>query len=265
MSNAFDRMAIDYDEEFSHAMLGSLLRKRVWRIVDQCFTTGDQILELNCGTGEDALHLLQKGVHVHATDASEEMLQLVEKKSTSYFNLLQGPTAAGRLTYEQLDINNLGMWQPDTTFDGVLSNFGGLNCVNDLAPVAEQLHRVCKPDATVMLCIMGPYVPWEWLWYGLRGDFTKAFRRLSRSGVQWREMHICYPSLRKTKNLFSPYFHHKKTVGLGALLPPPYTEAWAKKHPAFIRGLNRLEQRLESTSLLTWLADHYLLIFSRKR
>lgn len=262
MKSTFDGMAADYDREFSHTFLGGLLRKRVWRHIDQHFQANDHILELNCGTGEDAIHLIKRGVNVHATDVSNNMLQVVKKKADGLHSQ-QNPSKA-QLSYEQVDINKLDQWQCNIKFDGVISNFGGLNCVADLTEVAEQLHRLCKPEAKIIVCIMGPFLPWEWLWFCCRGEFKKAFRRLTPGGVRWRDATIYYPSQRQVKHSFANFFNLQSCFGLGALVPPPYTEEWACKHPRLIKKLDRWEQACETMFPLRWLADHYVMTFVNK-
>ena len=41
---------------------------------------GERVLELNCGTGEDAVHLARRGVRVLATDNSPRMLAAARSK-----------------------------------------------------------------------------------------------------------------------------------------------------------------------------------------
>ena len=53
---------------FTESRLGELLRQAVWRRLDDVFRPGDRVLELDCGTGEDAVHLARRGVRVLATD-----------------------------------------------------------------------------------------------------------------------------------------------------------------------------------------------------
>ncbi|MGB2772026.1 MAG: methyltransferase domain-containing protein, partial [Anaerolineae bacterium] len=77
---AFDDSAATYDDAFTESTIGRLLRAAVWRRLDAQFRAGDRVLELNCGTGADAIHLAQRGVHVLATDVSEAMLAVTRRK-----------------------------------------------------------------------------------------------------------------------------------------------------------------------------------------
>jgi hypothetical protein len=56
LGSPFDEMAADYDRSFTASAIGSLMRQAVWRRLDACFRPGDRVLELNCGTGTDAIH-----------------------------------------------------------------------------------------------------------------------------------------------------------------------------------------------------------------
>ena len=67
---AFDDLAREYDAEFTTTALGSVLRAMVWKRYEHCFAGREHLLEIGCGTGEDAVHLARRGYRVLATDAS---------------------------------------------------------------------------------------------------------------------------------------------------------------------------------------------------
>jgi hypothetical protein len=80
-SSAFDAFAADYDATFTHTALGQRLRRRVWRVLADYFQAGQTVLELACGTGEDAVWLAQRGLTVTATDGSAEMVRATAVKA----------------------------------------------------------------------------------------------------------------------------------------------------------------------------------------
>jgi ubiquinone/menaquinone biosynthesis C-methylase UbiE len=57
---AFDALAGEYDKMFTTSLIGRAQREAVWDVLDRTFFPGEKILELNCGTGEDALHLARR-------------------------------------------------------------------------------------------------------------------------------------------------------------------------------------------------------------
>lgn len=259
----FDSLAGDYDRSFTDSVLGRRMRQAVWRRLDARFMPGSRILELNCGTGEDALYLAQRGVFVLATDAAPGMLRVAQAK-------IQKAGVEDKVTLQSMNIEALagGAFPfpeavPASGFDGALSNFGGLNCVPDLTTVAVGLAGCLRPGAVAMLCLMGPFCPWEWGWFLRQGQPKKAFRRLRPGGASWHGLTVSYPSIRAVRHAFSPYFRLLRAGAIGALLPPPYTEAWIVQHACLLNILSRWERRLESLPVLPALADHYLLEFER--
>ena len=86
MTQEFDIAAVSYDNDFTQSHTGRLQREQVWKYLDQRLKTKKNlhILELNCGTGEDALHLAQSGHVVTATDISDEMLAQAKNKISEH-------------------------------------------------------------------------------------------------------------------------------------------------------------------------------------
>src|SRR5688500_4022031 len=152
---AFDRMAADYDRSFTASAIGRRMRAAVWRRLDATFRPGERVLELNCGTGEDAVHLARRGVRVVATDISSAMLAKARSK-------VERAGVAESVELVQLRIEDLSNRPIPGSFDGVLSNFGGLNCVDNLSGAGRALAAMLRPGARALLCVMGPAVPWEW-------------------------------------------------------------------------------------------------------
>lgn len=257
VAHPFDALASDYDSAFTRSLIGGLMRTAVWRRLDAAFAPGRHVLELSCGTGEDAVHLARRGVQVLATDIAAAMVAATRAKAA-------GAGVSRLVTARQLDMTDLNSATlPGAPFDGAFSNFGGLNCVDNLEPVAAGLAAALKPGATLLLCVMGPLVPWEWAWYMEQGQPGKALRRLRPGGVPWRGLTIRYPAIPTLRRAFAPWFVVRRVAAVGALVPPSYCEPWANSHPALVWALARLEARLEQLPVLTWLADHYLIELER--
>ena len=254
----FDPLAAGYDAEFTATPLGTLLRQAVQRRLDARFAAGDRVLEIACGTGEDAVHLGRRGVRVLATDAAEAMVERTREKVAAAG--LAGIVEPRRLAIEEL-ATLTGSFSP---FDGAFSAFGGLNCVADLPAVARDLAALVRPGAALLLCVMGPLVPWEWAGFLGRGEPGKAFRRLRRGGVPWRGVTVRYPTPASLRRAFAPAFRSVQLSAVNALLPPTEWEGWAARHPRLLSRLARWERRLETVPPLPWLADHYLLELARR-
>ena len=256
---AFDQMAKDYDEVFTRSMIGRTQRNAVWSVATEVFPRGSHVLELNCGTGEDALFLARNGVSVTACDASPEM---VDVASSRWRN--EAPNA--RISFNLLPTERLRELKPATTFDGAFSNFSGLNCVADLEQTAADLAALLPLRAPLLLCLSTRFCLWEMLWYAFHGKFRKAFRRCSgHATAQSGELTIdvYYPTVRKLERLFWPFFRLRSFTGIGVTVPPSYVEPWIRKHPRLLNSMSTIDKTISALPVFRVLGDHMLLHFER--
>jgi SAM-dependent methyltransferase len=253
---AFEQLAGDYDSDFTHTALGSALRRVVWLRADEMFAGAQRVLDLGCGTGEDALRLAARGASVLGIDAAAAMVAAASEKA-------RHAGCDARAQFRCLPIEELNSGLSGESFDGALSNFGALNCVNDLDQVAADLAARLVPGARLLWVIMGRYVPWEWAWYLLHADPARAVRRL-RGRTGWRGMTISYPTPRKVRRSLRPYFSIDAVRPLGVALPPSYAAAWLGRRPRTLRFLSRAEACAQRLPLLAGLADHYLVEATRR-
>ena len=254
---AFDAIAATYDAAFTRTAVGSTLRAMVWSRLEQAFRAPQRLLELGCGTGEDALWLARHGVEVVATDASSKMIEVARQKFGREDN-------AAPVAFHCLPMERLGMLADKRPFDGVFSNFGAINCVSDLPGLIAEIADRLVPGARLVWVVMGRHVPWEWLWYVARGEPAKAFRRYSRQGAQWRGMRIAYPTPKQMAALLMPYFEIAHVAPLGWALPPTYAAGWVDRSPRALAALSKLEGLAHGCAALAKMADHYI-IEARRR
>ena len=259
---AFDRLAESYDAKFTDSVVGRLQRQIVWDALSSAFYRGDFVLELNCGTGEDALFLAKRGLSVLACDASEKMIAIATRRKQREF-------PGGRLEFRLSPNEALG--QLDTAgqrFDGALSNFSGLNCVEDLRSVATTLAGRIKPRGRVFICMSTRACAWEIVWHLARGNFRKAFRRLSGSTVATVEgvrVSVHYPTARQIRRAFAPSFRICSMRAVGLFIPPSYAETWSAGHPRLLSLLALIDRATRSLPGMRQLGDHILIEFERVR
>ena len=261
----FDPAAPAYDTDFTETTLARWLRELVWEQIADIFRPGDHVLELGCGTGEDALWLARRGVRVTATDASGEMLEVGRLK-------VEGVGLLDWVTFQKLDIGYsiLGIGSiPNIPYpiSHIFSNFGPLNCLSERKTLAEGLAKVVPPGGKVVLVVMGPFCLWEMAWYLGHLQFRTAFRRW-RAGIPAHTggggmVRVWYPSPARLRAEFAPHFRLMKTVGIGAFLPPSYLSHFVDRWPGFFGRLREWERRWGGVFPWTWVNDHYLMVLER--
>jgi SAM-dependent methyltransferase len=242
---AFDRIASQYDELWTRSPVGRLQRTAVWRRLDILFEGAGVLLDLGCGTGEDALHFMRNGISVRAIDASPEMVRIARRRGVD----------ASVLGIEELH-------RVQGYFDGVTSNFGAFNCLGDLHAIRSPLARLIRPGGHLAVCILGRFCLWETAWYLLRGEPRKAYRRWGPK--QWGaslRIPVRFLSVRQLARAFHPEFALRDWRGVGAFVPPSYVRGLPL---SLLEALGTLDSYVAHAPLLRALADHRLVIFVRK-
>ena len=256
VDEAFGSLAVSYDEDFETLPAARRLRSLIWEIYLQNFKPGDSLLELNCGTGTDALALAAQGINIHATDISRRMLDVFHQK------LADSPWKH-RITIEPLAFNQLSQLR-GRTFDGVYSNMGGLNCEGDLQRVASDLHALIKPGGMFIGTFLGDKAVWEFLSFALRGDFRNAFRRRSPNGclanVGGVQVRTFYYSPERVLSYFSPHFTKLMLVGLNIFTPPPTSQGAYRALGKGMDILERIDVALMKQFPFNRIGDHFLIV-----
>lgn len=259
--NAFDEIAETYDASFTDSAIGWAQRKAVWKEVDRNFTARQRVLEINCGTGVDALHLASQGVHVTACDSSPRMIALARQRAGL---AVISPTVDFRvLANEQIETLH-----SEGPFDGILSNFSGLNCIPDLSFLADDLAQLVKEPSSMVLCLFGRFCIWETFWYLSRGNIRKATRRFAQEGSSAAlsarsKTNVWYHSVRKLKKAFAPHFRLLRWKGVGITVPPSYLDFLATRYPQSFHLASQIDPWLGNCPAFRAMADHMLLTFER--
>jgi ubiquinone/menaquinone biosynthesis C-methylase UbiE len=251
---AFDCVADSYDELFTRSLIGRAQRRKVWAKFLAAFPRGSRILELNCGTGEDAWYLVQQGRSVVACDASHSMIQVAKRRSP--------PETGANLEFLHLANEDLGFMPSDKPFDGAFSNFSGLNCLDDLRSFANDLAALVKPGSPVLLCLWSRVCVAEFFWYLLHGQPRKACRRFpgkAMAKVGAVTVPVTYPTVSTVRRAFSPWFQLRSRSAVGLFIPPSYVEKWMSKHPKVLARLERLDKISADWPICRDVGDHLLL------
>ncbi len=241
---AFDRVAASYDDLWTNTVAGRLQRDAVWGHIAPYYRAGQHILDLGCGTGQDALHLERSGIRVSAFDASPAMVRIARQRGV----------AADVLPLQELD-------QLAGSFDGALSNFGALNCVEKVEELRAPLARLIRPCGFLSLCVIGRFCLWETAHFLSRARFRKASRRWSGESVSGSlGLRVFYPTVRQIRKALAPNFRLVQSAGIGLFVPPSYVHGFSNKSLARCAAM---DQRIAHLPGMRTLSDHRLLVFTR--
>src|SRR2546427_10489143 len=80
-SRAYDRYASRYDAVLIENKINAYMRSQMIDEERRTFSPGDNLLEIGCGTGDEALELAKRGCRVIAVDPSEGMLNRARSKA----------------------------------------------------------------------------------------------------------------------------------------------------------------------------------------
>jgi SAM-dependent methyltransferase len=187
------------------------------------------------------------------------MIHVAERRRS-----LQVPSLS--LAFRVLRNEDLGLLTSLRCFDGVLSNFSGLNCVADPSQVALNLGRLVRPGGSALICISTRVCLWEIAWYAARGNFKKAFRRVRGRTIAQLDgisVPVWYPTIREMRRAFSPSFRLRSIRAVGLFVPPSYVESWARGHQRVLAALEATDRVFAAWPFLRGVGDHVLLEFER--
>ncbi len=260
MGMPFDHIASTYDSLFSRSVIGQFQRKRVWRYIENILPNlkGFEMLELNCGTGEDSVLFGEGGFNIVATDITEEMHKLTEKKAEQY-------SVQQKTSSRFLDLDTLNEPLFNKKFDLVFSNFGGINCISpaSLRNLLEKLPTMLNPGGRFVAVIAPRFCAWETLFFLLRFQFGKAFRRCtarhSYSDLHGPSVKTWYYRPSQITAWTKGNFEVVSLRPIGLALPPAYLERFFTMKKRWLMRLNRIEKRFNKSSLFSAVADNYII------
>ncbi|MFY0651986.1 MAG: class I SAM-dependent methyltransferase [Cyclobacteriaceae bacterium] len=260
MSAVFDIAAPTYDNDFTQTQIGSMQRNQVWKYLDRFLKnkTNLKVLELNCGTGEDALRMGKMGHNVLATDISKKMIEVAASKVRDE-----------KVDFLVVDIDKFSGYGLDNDYDLVFSNFGGLNCIDSesLQKLSEGITSILKKNGRFVAVIMPQFCFWETMYFLLKGKTTEAFRRKKQhvmANVSGRSIKTWYYSPGKFRSIIDSSLEMEILKPIGLFLPPSYLESFFGNKPSGLKLLNWFEEKLASHSWQAPLSDHYYIQYLMK-
>jgi SAM-dependent methyltransferase len=269
--DAFSLYASSYDVEHDANPIARWTRRRNLALLKAAFPAGSRILEIGCGTGAEAIHLARSGVTVVATDAAPGMIAVLRAKLGKGGHAQDVRGMIEPLVLPAGQLSSLAGGDPRGQFDGAYSSFGPLNCEPNLGAVVDDLTQLVRPGGRVVISLLTRYCLWETVWYLVRGDVRRAFRRWGGQAQatvrdSWQDVRIpvYYWSTRAVRRLTVRQFRVERQMALPWLLPPQYLGAAARRFPGAFRALARIDRALASRWPFYAIGDHYLVVLVRR-
>jgi SAM-dependent methyltransferase len=265
LGKGFGRAAERYDQEVGKNAAMRYMRQVSLETLEITFKPGQTVIEVGCGTGEEAVHLSRRGICVLATDVSSEMIAMTARRvaDMGVQDMVQTRcTAAGELS-TLIDEYGPG------SFDGGYSSFGPLNGERDLRTVCAALAVLIRTDGRMVVSVMNRFYPLETAWYLLHGHPYEGVRRWK--GRAMARVSPARPDVVPTwyytpgafARAFAPSFRRVSCRALPLLLPsPPLATLWIRA-PRLLRKLIPCEEWLSRRWPFCALGDHFLMVLRR--
>jgi ubiquinone/menaquinone biosynthesis C-methylase UbiE len=259
---AFSRQAPGFDDYDAGNTIIHYKRSRVREHVLRYLPASGDILELNAGTGTDAVWFAERGYRVHATDIAEGMQEKLREKVE--VNGLQE-----RVTSELCSFTALDRLKRRGPYDLIFSNFAGLNCTAELDAVLRSFSPLLKRGGQVSLVILPGFCAWETMML-FRGKFKTAFRRIfsgrqgTRSHVEGHFFRCWYYWPSSVIRSLGTEYELLSLEGLCTIVPPSYIEGFPEKFPRAYRFMKMLENRWKGRWPWRAVGDYYIITFRKK-
>lgn len=230
----------------------NIIRKHVERFLNP----NDTILEINAGSGIDAVYFAKAGYNVLATDIADN--------AEVYINNKIKAEDLKNLEFQKCPFTDLNRIE-NRKFNHIFSNYGGLNCTNDLEGIFSQFKDLLYPNGFISLVIMPKFYPWEMATF-LKGN-KNAFRRWKKNGVLANiNAHLIptfYHSPNRIKKAMGKDFKTVSTKNIGTFYPSLHYNSF-EKHPKAIRFLMHFDTWLNDTFLVPkGIGDYFIITFQK--
>jgi SAM-dependent methyltransferase len=236
VAQAFSNQSIIFDNLYDSNYLVSYSRKIIRSELLRIAPPAATILELNAGTGTDAIFFASKGFQVTATDVSPKMVEESKKKVVQH-NL-----------QNSIHVRECNFWDIDrldsVKYDVVYSNFGGLNCTDHLDLLIPKILGKLKPGGKALLVLMPVFCPWERMMLLVGNMKVGLRRRRNKSSVAHIEgeyFQVCYYTTNYIKKALNTNAKLIRSQSLSLFVPPSSYRDFNKKYPVLLRILEKVD------------------------
>lgn len=261
----FDRVARMYDATYGPAddhghgsPLLDWLRAEHLSILRDMLPPGACVLDIGCGTGEEALALARDGYSVLGIDVSPAMVRQAQTKAAVY-GIRRGfgcrVLAAGQLA--RLDERG--------PFQGAYASLGTLNTEPDLPAVARELHALLEPGAPFVATVMSRRCLFEVAHAVRRLRPGEALHRSQswaegRAGAGGVIAPVRFFTPKTFAEPFRPYFTIESVRAFPLWLPPVHLHELYRDAPDHYVRAKRWDARMRAWPGFRAWGDHFLMV-----
>ena len=263
LEDEFDNIAEEYDRHIFGNRVNSLLRERSVALMRRTFIGRKRLLEIGFGTGTETLELLRDGHEITATDISTRMIDQLRRKVKEEGlseQLSLHRARAGRIS-EVLSDGERGV------FDGIYSNFGALNCEENLGDISPQIWTLLTDKGPFVSGVYNRYCMSEILLYMLTFQPGKVHDRMRRHSMEGHSrfcVDIFSYGPSEFFSFFRKYFLLRSVEGVPVIIPPSNLVDYVEKFSSHFTVLKKLDRTLGALWPFKYLGDHFLMVMQKK-
>lgn len=261
----FDRAARMYDAAYGPAddsghgsPLLDWLRAEHLAVLREVLPPGGAVLDIGCGTGEEALALASEGYSVLGIDVSPVMVRQAQTKAAVY-------GVGRRFHCHALAASQLVKLDERGPFQGAYSSLGTLNTEPDLPAVARELHALLERGAPFVATVISRRCLYEIVRGALRlrpGDVMKRPGQWAegRAGASGVIAPVRFYSPREFAACFEPHFAVESVRAFPLWLPPVHLHELYRASPDGCARAKRWDARMNRWPGFRAWGDHFLMV-----
>ncbi len=262
VTGAFDSAAEEYDFTIASNYINRYVRKRSIQELLKLVKPSSLLLEVGCGTGEEAITVSKHVSKIVATDISETMIEFLRRKVAARrleAKIRPQVLRAADLTYS-IEPSRRG-------FDAVYSFNGALNCEPEMERFVKGLHAVLVEDGYFVVSIRNSLCVSEMLSHALIMQIGAATPRKKQPimiSVGGRDIPATYYPPWRFVEYFSGLFRVSRIVGLPTIVPPAYLSNYYVQLGRTKNLIEKAEEKLSGRFPLNRLGDQTLFVFQKR-
>jgi SAM-dependent methyltransferase len=260
---AFDSASEEYDFTIGHNYINTWIRKRSIRELLKLAKPEDTLLEVGCGTGAEAIEVSRYVSRIIATDISDKMIAILNKK-------VEARGLSERIVPLHVRAANISKVLEGAVGGKVRLAYsfnGALNSEPELDHFVNGLSSILVPGGYFICSIRNSFCLSEALSHAVVLQFEKMAPRKKQPimvSVGGMDIPAFYYPPAAFSSFFSTKFELKKLVGLPAFLPPAYLSDYYIKFRNVASMLEKFEWALGGHFPFNRLGDQSLFVFQKR-